>query len=48
MTTRVLKHLPERLWPPDDPALFEAAYASGDIFDDSRGPGAHLSAGSRK
>jgi hypothetical protein len=47
MRKRKLQHLPEHLWPPDDHLLFEAAYAPGDIFDDSRGPGAHLADATR-
>ena len=45
---RALKHLPDDQWPPGDQALFDAAYMPGDIFDDTRGAGAHLSAGTRK
>jgi integrase len=45
---RTLKHLPEDQWPPDDHQLFAIAYAPGDIFDDTRGPGAHLAAGTRR
>ena len=44
---RNLKHLPMEMWPPEDTALFDVAFADGDIFDDNRGAGAHLSAGSR-
>jgi len=43
-----LKHLPVAEWPAEDCALFDAAFADGDIFDDDRGAGADLSAGSRR
>jgi site-specific recombinase XerD len=45
---RVLKHLPEDQWPPEDRRLFESAYAPGDIFDDNRGPGTHLAESTRQ
>lgn len=45
MTAR--KVWPIRDWPPDDRAAWEAAIATGDIFD-GRGPAAHWSAGSRR
>jgi hypothetical protein len=45
---RALKHLPKELWPPQDRALLDAAFAPGDVFDDSGGPGAHLSAATRR
>jgi integrase/recombinase XerD len=45
---RRLKHLPEDQWPAEDHRLFAAAYAAGDIFDDHRGAGAHLAAGTRR
>ena len=43
-----LKHLPMDQWPALDHAAFEAAYAPGGIFDDTRGPGAHLAEGTRR
>lgn len=45
---RTLKHLPLDQWPEADHAAFEIAYASGDLFDETGGPGAHLAAGTRK
>ena len=45
---RRLKHLPEVDWPPEDHQLFQEAFATGDIFDDNRGAGAHLSQRSRR
>jgi hypothetical protein len=42
------KHLPDALWPEEDRRLFAAAYVDGDIFDDTRGAGAHLAEGSRR
>jgi integrase len=42
------KHLPSSEWPGGDHAAFESAYAPGDIFDGSRGPGAHLAEGTRR
>ena len=42
-----LKHLPPAQWPAADHAAFEAAYAPGGTFDDARGPGAHLTEGTR-
>lgn len=42
------KQLPVDQWPEADRIAFEAAYRPGDIFDDSRGPGAHLAQGTRK
>jgi integrase len=47
-TSRRLKHLPVAEWPAADRALFAVAFAGGDIFDDDRGAGAHLSDGSRR
>lgn len=41
------KHLPFSQWPEVDRQAFVAAYAPGDIFDDTAGPGAHLAAGTR-
>ena len=45
---RKLKHLPLEDWPADDREAFGIAYAPGDIFDESRGPGAHHSEGWRR
>ena len=45
---RKLKHLPIEDWPEADRAAFRIAYAPGDIFDESRGPGAHHSEGWRR
>jgi hypothetical protein len=45
---RKLKHLPLEHWPKADHDAFEAAYRAGDIFDESRGPGAHHSEGWRR
>src|SRR5262245_53136073 len=45
---RVPKHLPLAQWPAGDHAAFEIAYAPGDIFDASNGPGAHLAEGTRR
>jgi integrase/recombinase XerD len=45
---RKLKHLPLEDWPAADREAFRVAYESGDIFDDSRGPGAHHSEGWRR
>jgi integrase len=43
-----LKHLPVADWPEEDLRVFDAAFAPGDIFDDDRGPGAHLAPASRR
>ena len=43
-----LRHLPVSQWPEADRAAFATAYAPGDIFDDARGPGAHLTRGTRR
>ena len=43
-----LKHLPPGQWPEADHEVFRAAYQPGDIFDDTRGPGANLAQGTRK
>ena len=43
-----LKHLPVADWPEADRNVFRRAYQPGDIFDDGRGPGAHLSQGWRR
>ena len=47
MTMRALKHLSQDEWPDGDAALFDSAYAPGDIFDDPRA-GTHLSTATRK
>jgi hypothetical protein len=44
---RILKHLPVCAWPQVDRDVFASAYERGDVFDDTAGPGAHLSNGSR-
>lgn len=43
---RRLKHLPFEQWPLADRQAWEAAFVEGDIFDETQGPGAHLSPGS--
>jgi hypothetical protein len=45
---RKLKHLPVEQWPADDREAFRRAWESGDIFDESRGPGAHHSSSWRR
>jgi integrase/recombinase XerD len=45
---RTLKHLPVNDWPEADRAAFRAAYEPGDVFDETAGPGAHHSPGTRK
>jgi hypothetical protein len=45
---RRLKHLPLKDWPEADIAAFAKAYAPGDIFDETVGPGAHHSEGWRR
>jgi hypothetical protein len=45
---RELKHLPLAEWPNADREAFRAAYEPGDIFDETAGPGAHLSEGTRR
>ena len=45
---RKLKHLPVLDWPDADREAFRRAYQPGDIFDENRGPGAHLSQGWRR
>jgi integrase len=45
---RKLKHLPVVDWPEADSEAFRRAYQPGDVFDDDRGPGAHLSQGCRR
>jgi integrase/recombinase XerD len=42
-----MKHLPDYEWPEADREAFRAAYEPGDVFDETAGPGAHLSEGSR-
>ena len=42
-----LNHLSVSEWPEADCDAFTSAYEPGDIFDDTDGPGAHLSPGSR-
>ena len=44
---RKLKHLPLDQWPEADIEAFKRAYETGDIFDESLGPGAHHSRGWR-
>jgi integrase/recombinase XerD len=43
-----LKHLPINEWPEADREAFRAAYEPGDVFDETAGPGADLSQGTRK
>ena len=45
---RTLKHLPVDEWPEADREAFKAAYAPGDLFDETAGPGAHLAEGTRR
>lgn len=45
---RRLKHLPKAEWPADDVRRFNAAFEAGDIFDDDRPAGGHLSHGTRR
>jgi integrase len=45
---RTLKHLPLNEWPEADRQVFRVVYEPGDAFDDTAGPGAHLSEGSRR
>ena len=45
---RKLKHLPLDQWPPADIEAFASAFAPGDIFDETAGPGAHLAEGTRR
>jgi len=45
---RKLKHLPLDQWPEADIEAFVTAYEPGDIFDETAGPGAHLSEGTRR
>ena len=43
-----LKHMRLEDWPVGDHEAFRIAYQPGDIFDESRGPGAHQSEGWRR
>lgn len=45
---REFKHLPVNEWPEADREAFCAAYEPGDVFDETAGPGAHLSPGTRE
>lgn len=45
---RPLKHLPQNCWPEADQEAFRFAFAPGDLFDDTAGPGAHLADGTRR
>jgi len=45
---RKLKHLPLEAWPEADHEAFRAAYEPGDVFEETGGPGAHLSEGTRR
>ena len=45
---RKLKHLPLDQWPAADIEAFAGAFAPGDIFDDTAGPGAPLMEGTRR
>jgi integrase/recombinase XerD len=45
---RTRKHLPVEEWPAADREAFETAYAPGDMFDETAGPGAHLAEGTRR
>ena len=45
---RKLKHLPLDQWPSADIEAFVIAFAPGDIFDETAGPGAHLAEGTRR
>lgn len=42
------KHLPLDQWPAVDIEAFAVAFAPGDIFDETAGPGAHLVEGTRR
>jgi hypothetical protein len=42
------KHLPLDQWPAADIEAFAIAFAPGDIFDETAGPGAHLVEGTRR
>jgi hypothetical protein len=43
-----LKHLPVNEWPEADREAFRAAHEPRDVFDETAGPGARLSEGTRK
>jgi len=45
---RTLKHLPLGQWPEADHEAFRTAYEVGDVFDETAGPGAHLSDATRR
>jgi site-specific recombinase XerD len=45
---RMNKHLPMAFWPAADNTAFERIFAPGDLFDDDRPAGAHLSDGARR
>jgi integrase len=45
---RRLKHLPVNEWPEADRKAFQAAFEPGDVFDETIGPGAHLTEGTRR
>src|SRR5262245_43722833 len=45
---RKLKHLPINQCPEADVKAFANAYEAGDIFDETAGPGAHLTDGTRR
>jgi integrase/recombinase XerD len=45
---RTLKHLPLDQWPEADHEAFRTAYEVGDVFDETAGPGAHLSDATRR
>ena len=44
---QALKHLPLEQWPEADREAFRRAYEPGDLFDETAGPGAHLTEGTR-
>jgi integrase/recombinase XerD len=45
---RKLKHLALDQWPAADIEAFVRAYEPGDVFDETAGPGAHQSEGTRR
>jgi len=45
---KMLKRLPVDEWPQADREAFRAAYQPGDVFDETAGPGAHLSEATRE
>lgn len=45
---QTLKHLPVEEWPEADREAFKAAYEPGDLFEETGGPGAHLTEGTRR